>query len=72
MLFYYPNAVLSIIDEEKRRHSFYKSRGLCKVLRSAEDESNTPQLLSVYDDPEGHYYKHDDQICICLDSDWYV
>ncbi|KAK2170633.1 hypothetical protein NP493_1145g00025 [Ridgeia piscesae] len=53
-------------SEEKRKQEFYKSRGLVKE-KKPDDATRGLPLTSVYDNPEGHYYKHDDLICLCLE-----
>ena len=32
-----------------------------------DDTTRVTPLASVYDNPEGHYFKHDDLICLCLE-----
>lgn len=53
-------------SEEKRKQEFYKSRGLVKE-KKLDDTTRVTPLASVYDNPEGHYFKHDDLICLCLE-----
>lgn len=33
-----------------------------------ESEKVTPALTSVYDNPEAHYYRNDEQVCMCLEK----
>ena len=53
-------------SEEKRKAEFFKSRGLVRE-RAHEAENVPPPLTSVYEDPRGHYYRHDEQIALCIE-----
>lgn len=59
-------------NEERRKQEFYKSRGLVKPKAKNEDDVAPPPLTSVYDDPRGHYYRHDEQISLCIEPYSYV
>ncbi|ELT88825.1 hypothetical protein CAPTEDRAFT_107755, partial [Capitella teleta] len=54
-------------SEEKRKQEFFKSRGLIPE-KKLDDDAEAPSLTSVYDDPKSHYYCHDEQVCLCLES----
>lgn len=57
-------------NEELRREEFNKSRGLAvdKKQGKKSEEPLAPKLSSVINSPEGHLYKNDEQICLCLEK----
>lgn len=52
--------------EERRKQEFYKARGLVKEQKK---DYAAPALTSIYDNPEAHYYRNDEMLCLCLEKD---
>ncbi|CAE1244897.1 PCGF1 [Acanthosepion pharaonis] len=53
-------------NEEKRREEFYNSRGLGNEKKDG-DEKTLLKPSTIVNNPEGHKYKYDEQICLCLE-----
>ncbi|RUS86314.1 hypothetical protein EGW08_005899 [Elysia chlorotica] len=56
-------------DEELRREAFNKSRGMAgnKKHGKKTEELAAPKLSSIINNPDGHLYRNDEQICLCLE-----
>ena len=60
------------VDNSSRVSFVDNSSRVCFVdnfsrVSFVDNSSRVCPLTNVYDNPEGHYYKHDDLICLCLD-----
>ncbi|XP_064603918.1 polycomb group RING finger protein 1-like isoform X2 [Liolophura sinensis] len=62
--------------EEDRKEEFYRSRGLGTLKKEGlmtkgtvaeEDEGSSHCLTSLDNQPQGHRYRHDEQVCLCLE-----
>lgn len=56
-------------SEELRREEFNKSRGMAidKKPGKRTEQPLATKLSSVINNPDGHLYKNDEQICLCLE-----
>ncbi|KAI8777385.1 polycomb group RING finger protein 1-like isoform X2 [Biomphalaria glabrata] len=56
-------------NEELRREEFNKSRGMAvdKKPGNKTEEPVIPKLSSIINNHDGHLYKNDEQICLCLE-----
>ncbi|XP_014780034.1 polycomb group RING finger protein 1 isoform X1 [Octopus bimaculoides] len=53
-------------NEEKRREEFYNSRGLGNEKKDG-DENTLLKPSTIINHPDGHQYRFDEQICLCLE-----
>lgn len=54
-------------NEEKRREEFYNSRGFNKNKKGVVEKVPEPKLTCIQTSDDGHMYKYDEKICICLE-----
>lgn len=58
-------------NEEQRREEFYRGRGLLMKKKKEGEENLGPKVTTVFNNPNAHQYKYDEQICLCLEKHGY-
>ncbi|ESO95036.1 hypothetical protein LOTGIDRAFT_117541, partial [Lottia gigantea] len=54
-------------NEEKKREEFNRTRNANQETQGCEPGGLAPRLSSIINNPQGHLYKYDEQICLCLE-----